>query len=118
MYWEEAVSANSSYWRTIDYEGDHDYFAIWLDAGQNYTFDVEGLHGLESWGYVGDTTLALYDWWGTQLDFNDDGGGNFNPHLPSLGSSFTPWYSYWYVLEVAAYDNYGETDTGWYRLDT
>ncbi len=114
MYYEEVIAANSYDYNTIDYEGDHDYHAVYLNAWQNYTFDVEGYHGFESWGWVGDTTLALYDWSGNLLASNDDGGGNLNPHI----SYDTYWSSGWYVLDVAAFDNYGETDTGWYRLDT
>jgi serralysin len=60
----------------VNTNGDHDWYAISLTAGQTYLFRVDKT-GATS-GDISDSTLAVRDSAGTQLAFNDDSGGNYS----------------------------------------
>ena len=60
----------------INTNGDHDWYAISLVAGQTYLFRVD-VTGAAS-GDIADSTLTLRDSGGVQLAFNDDSGGNYS----------------------------------------
>lgn len=102
---EDSVTSNESRWGVIDHAGDHDFYAIYLNHGQHYGFDVYGYSGYS--GYVGDPTLTLRDGAGTQLAYNDDGGTGLNSHIEYTASS-----SGWYYLDVGSYGSH----TGSYLL--
>jgi len=110
---ETPVYANSLYYGSIDYHGDHDVYDVYLDAGQSYTFDVHGNYQYSQYGWVGDPTLALlsssYGSY-TLVHYDDDSGPGLDPQI-----SYTPTESGWYQLVVGAYNN---SYTGGYLLET
>ena len=92
----------------IDYEFDHDWFAVTLVAGRSYRFDFEGLH--TGAGTLHDPYLGgIYDSDGNLIPgtTNDDAGWGFNSRV-----TFTPETSGTYY---AAARDYGHR-TGTYRL--
>lgn len=79
-----------------DVAGDHDWYRVTLTAGQTYLFRTSATGG------AGDTdsTLAIRDASGTQLGFNDDGGGGTYSQL-----RFTAATSGTYYVDVGAFDD-------------
>jgi hypothetical protein len=65
-----ALALNGSIDGNIDTNGDHDWYAITLTAGQTYIFRTGGVSGTTTT----DTTLTLRDASGMQLLTNDDAG--------------------------------------------
>jgi hypothetical protein len=110
---ETPVYANSLYYGSINYQGDHDVYDVYLYAGQSYTFDVHGNYQYSQYGWVGDPTLALlsssYGSY-TLVDYDDDSGPGLDSQI-----SYTPTASGWYELVVGAYNN---SYTGGYLLET
>ena len=85
---------------TINSAADQDFFQVSLTAGQNYTFDADGV-GLS------DPTLAVRNSAGTQLAFNDDGGAGLNSHI-----NFTATTTGTHYLDVGGFGG----ATGSYNL--
>jgi hypothetical protein len=109
---ETPVYANNLYYGSVNYNGDHDVYDIYLSAGQNYTFDVHGNNQYSQYGWVGDPTLAVLDSAYNRVAYNDDGGGSYglDSHI-----SYTPTSSGWYQIDVGGYAN---SHTGGYLLET
>ena len=89
----------------IGHEGDSDWFAVDLAAGQSYAIDLEG--AATNGGTLSDPYLELFNADGQAIDFNDDGGDGLNSRL-----IVTPEVSGRYYIGAAAF---GES-TGSYRL--
>ena len=83
----------------LETTGDHDWFAITLEAGATYQFDQIGPH---------DAFLYLRDNDGNLLAQDDQSGGNNNARLV-----YTADYSGTYYLDAAAY---ADEFTGSYTL--
>jgi hypothetical protein len=112
---ETPVYANNLYYGSLDYNGDHDVYDIYLNAGYNYTFDVHGNYQYSQYGWVSDPTMALLSSsYGSYslVAYNDDGGGSYgrDSHI-----SYTPTSSGWYEIVVGSYNN---SYTGGYLLET
>jgi hypothetical protein len=90
---------------SIEFAGDTDWFAIYLTAGQTYTFDLEG--SPTGQGTLDDPLLQLVDSQGGRFTFDDDSGTDNNSRIIySVGSTG------WYYLSAQAF----ETNVGSYRL--
>ena len=100
-----SLAAGGSVNGDIEVAGDADWFAIYLDAGTTYVFDLEG--SVTGMGTLSDPYLVLWDSEGYEIDWNDDGGTDFNSRL-----TFTPSYSDTYYLSAEAYGS----NTGTYTL--
>ena len=59
---------------TLDRTGDHDWYRVYLQAGETYEFVTSAVNG----GSDPDTTLALRDAGGTAIAFNDDSSGTYS----------------------------------------
>ncbi|MEO0361486.1 MAG: pre-peptidase C-terminal domain-containing protein, partial [Pseudomonadota bacterium] len=80
---------------------DVDVFAVDLVAGQAYDFFVFGQSS--GGGDLRDPTLTLFDSFGNQLDFDDDGGFGRDPSI-----DFFNFFSGTYFLAVAGFgENFG-----------
>lgn len=99
------LAAGGSVNGDIEVAGDADWFAIYLEAGTAYVFDLEG--SVTGMGSLSDPYLVLWDAEGYEIDWNDDGGTDFNSRL-----TFTPSYSDTYYLSAEAYGS----NTGTYTL--
>ena len=69
----EAVSGD------VGHEGDQDWFALDLTAGQTYAIDLEG--AATGGGTLSDPYLELFDSDGQAIDFDDDSGDGLNSRL-------------------------------------
>jgi len=98
-------SSYDTYFSTIDYTGDTDWFSVVLAAGVGYQVWLEGMDGGE--GTLGDPYLALYNWGGSFVTYNDDSSGRdpFLYYAPTVGGT--------YFLSV---EEYGNNATGTYRI--
>jgi hypothetical protein len=63
----------------IDFMGDHDWFAVELEGGQTYQFDLAPDYDAPDPLY--DPYLFLYDASGGYIDENDDSGGELHSRL-------------------------------------
>lgn len=63
----------------IEIAGDSDWYAVDLQAGESYVFDLEGTP--TGGGTLQDTYLTLYDEAGNAIRENDDGGESFEARL-------------------------------------
>jgi Ca2+-binding RTX toxin-like protein len=77
--------------------GDNDWVRITLQAGETYTFGLEG-DGTTS--QLGDPLLALYNASGSQIMQNDDGGAGLNSLITYTASS-----SGTYFVSAGSYNN-------------
>jgi hypothetical protein len=100
IYTTDHVAPDAWQWGTINSAADQDYYAISLNQGQSYTFDVYA-SGLS------DPTLAVHNSAGAQLAFNDDYGSGLDSHI-----DFTAQYTGTYYLDVGGYSSH----TGSYLL--
>jgi len=96
------LALNSSNGSTIDTAGDQDWFRISLNAGTTYTFRQSKTSGSSL-----DSYLRLMNSSGTQVAYNDDGGGNGNSLL-----TYTPTTSAIYYVAAGGYGS----STGAYSL--
>ncbi|MCA8906594.1 MAG: PPC domain-containing protein [Rhodospirillaceae bacterium] len=80
----------------IEIGGDEDWFALQVTAGQRYVIDMEGTP--TNAGSLPDPYLYLYDDTGAEIDWNDDGGLDFNSRL-----TFTPDATGTVYIGAAAY---------------
>ena len=90
------VSAGESTPGRIETNGDQDWFAISLTAGQVYTFHLDAA----SSGGLSDPYLSLYNSSGNLLTSDDDGGGSGNALI-----SYTATTSGTYYLGARAYSS-------------
>ncbi len=77
-------------------DGDNDRYAIILEAGTTYLFEMKGV--ASGVGTVEDTVLALFDADGNEVAFNDDGGLDLESRIV-----FTPDSNGTYYLLASAY---------------
>lgn len=85
----------------IEFNGDEDWFAVTLAAGQSYRFRLQGLT-------LADAELSLYSAAGVRLAFDDDGGGGLDAAI-----TYRPAAAGTYYLAAGAVG----TLTGSYRLE-
>ena len=90
------VEVGASATGTVGATGGRDWFAVDLEVGKTYQFDVEGLD--TGRGTLPDTYLVLYDASGREVAFHDDGGEGDNSRI-----TYTP-------TETGIY--YANVDTG------
>jgi len=88
----------------INANGDQDWYAVTLTAGQTYTFALSGF-GV---GALSDAYLRLLNASGTQVAFDDDSGPLSNSKLTFTASTSGTYY-------ISA-EGYGGTTTGQYLL--
>ncbi|MBF0192644.1 MAG: cadherin domain-containing protein, partial [Magnetococcales bacterium] len=88
------IALGSSVSGTLDYLGDHDWYAVSLTAGSTYRFDLKGAPFGD--GTVGDPYLTFYDSNGSALAANDDSGSLNSMISYTIGTSGT------YYLDAAA----------------
>lgn len=98
-----AIALGGSLNGRVDSNGDHDWYAITLTAGQTYLFRTGGVNSVTAT----DTTLTLRDASGTQVTFNDDSG-----EASFSAIRYTPTTSGTYYLDVGAFN----TGTGDFNL--
>ena len=89
----------------IETGDDADWFAIWLEEGTEYTFDLEG--DSTGQGDLTDPMLYLLDGDGEVITMDDDGGVDYNSRIV-----FTPEDSGTYYLSAESWDDL----TGTYTL--
>ena len=77
--------------------GDNDWVEISLQAGQTYTFSLDGTGAI---GQLGDPLLGLRNANGTQVASNDDGGAGLNSLL-----TYTATSSGTYYVSAGSYNN-------------
>ncbi len=77
----------------LEHQGDTDWVRIYLESGQQYTFELKG--SSTSSGTLTDPLLALYDARSNYLGENNDGGEALNSLL-----TYTPGTSGFYFLEA------------------
>src|SRR5882672_9461005 len=99
-----AISGGTSARGFINSNGDQDWYAITLTAGQTYTFALSGF-GV---GALSDAYLRLLNSSGTQVTFDDDSGPLYNSKLTFTASTSGTYF-------VSA-EGYGGTTTGQYLL--
>lgn len=85
---------------SINFAGDSDWYRMTLRAGQAYRFEARRVSGV-------DPTLTLRNAAGTQLVFNDDGGG-----FPNSLINFTATTTGTYFLDVRGFSS----STGRYQV--
>ncbi len=86
----------------IDYLSDRDWFKVSLVQGQNYQFDCTESNSL-------DTYMYLLDNQGNYIDYNDDGGSDYDD--PRI--TFTANTTGIYFLDIG---DYGDNNTGEYHV--
>ncbi len=111
-----SIAIGSSAQGTIEAEGDIDYYAVELQAGVSYQFDLEGAR--TGAGTLDDPFFeGLFDSNNNRLvDQDDDGGVRSNSRIV-----FTPDSSGTYFIAATSFDNTGaisveQDDTGTYSL--
>ncbi len=105
-YWSSGwIYPGSSVTGNIETGDDTDWFEVWLEAGQEYTFDLEG--SPTGGGTLIDTYLNLRDDWGDVILSNDDGGESWNSRI-----TFTPEDSGYFYLDAGSFGS----NTGTYML--
>lgn len=92
---------------TIETAGDTDWFAITLQAGYTYTFDMLGLDSGN--GTLADPYMRIRDSSGNSLALDDDSGTGLNARI----SGFTATYSGTYYISAGSSTASG---TGTYRV--
>jgi uncharacterized protein YfaP (DUF2135 family) len=90
----------------LERTGDHDWFSVQLTGGHNYEIRLDG-EGHAA-GTLHDPYLRLYNASGTQVGFNDDGGGGTTGYDSML--TYTPTASGTFYVDAGAYsDSYAGT---------
>jgi serralysin len=87
---------------TLEANGDHDWYAVQLVAGQTYLFTTTSTGGADI-----DTTLMLRNAGGAMLAYNDDSSGTFSRVRYTATTTGT------FYLDVGAW---GNAETGGYRV--
>jgi serralysin len=89
-----SVSAGGSVTVTIDAAGDHDWYAVTLEAGKFYTIQTSSNgSGTDAFLYLRDATGAL-------IASNDDSGDGLNALI-----SYTPTTTATYFIDAGTYNN-------------
>ncbi len=101
-----AMSVGDTFSGSIGASGDNDWIEVQLQAGQTYTFDLQGAPSGS--GTLADPYLVLRDGSGNQLTYNDDGGSSYESRL-----TYTAQTTGSYYLNARAY---GSTQQGTYLL--
>ncbi|WP_338082468.1 type I secretion C-terminal target domain-containing protein, partial [Donghicola mangrovi] len=101
---DASIEVGGSVFSSLDWMGDRDWFKVYLEAGNSYSFSMEG--SPSGGGTVSDSYLWLYDAAGTLITQNDDGGYD----VDALIEGFTPSESGYYFISAAGYHD-GETGT-------
>jgi len=99
-----ALAIGGSQAGRIETRGDTDIFAVSLEAGRSYTFNLNSAAS----GGLGDTVMRLLNSSGGQLALNDDFGGSTNSQI-----SFTAASSGTYYIEARGYQ---AAQTGGYTV--
>lgn len=102
---EATIAVGESVTGEIEIAGDTDWYAVDLQAGETYAFDLEGTPS--GGGTLQDTYLTLYDELGNPIRENDDGGGSFEASL-----IFSPGTSGRYFIGASGFGS----NTGTYTL--
>ena len=102
------VSVGGSRAGNIETLFDTDWFAVTLQAGYTYRFDMEGADSGD--GTLSDPFMRIRDSSGTSLDSNDDSGTGLNARI----SGFTASYSGTHYISAGTSLVAGETGT--YRV--
>ena len=89
----------------IEVGDDADWFAVWLEEGNEYAFDLEGSD--TGMGSLIDPMLFLMDGNGEVITMDDDGGEEYNSRI-----TFTPEYDGVYYLSAESWGDH----TGTYTL--
>lgn len=92
---------------SIETDGDHDWVAVTLVAGQKYTFTLDGSGA----NPLGDPYLYLHDSAGNVLAEDDDGDGNHGSRIV-----FTATTSGTYYLDASSYTDGTNYTQGDYQL--
>ncbi|MBD8876179.1 putative Ig domain-containing protein [Roseibium polysiphoniae] len=103
-----SIAVGGSITGTVDVAGDHDWYAVELEAGVSYQFSLRG--AATSGGTLSDPFLALFDAAGVEIDFNDDHDGSLDALI-----EFTPTTSGTYYLDAEARG--ADTNIGTYTLE-
>ncbi|WP_310619888.1 M10 family metallopeptidase [Flexibacterium corallicola] len=90
------ISAGDTFTGFVGLEDEADYIAITLEAGNIYTFDMEGNKGQP----LGDTLLRLYDVEGNEVAMDDDSGEGYFASL-----QYVPTISGTYYIAAAPYSS-------------
>ncbi|MGF6425620.1 M10 family metallopeptidase C-terminal domain-containing protein [Bradyrhizobium elkanii] len=85
-----SVSVGGSATGDIQFNGDRDWFAVTLTAGQHYVVDEYGT--ATSHGTLTDPYVRLYNASGTQVAFNDDGGVGLDSQLAIVAANSGTYY--------------------------
>ncbi|MGF1498211.1 MAG: LamG-like jellyroll fold domain-containing protein, partial [Elainellaceae cyanobacterium] len=101
-----SILVNGTVSGEINTSGDRDRFAVYLERGLSYTFDLEG--SPTNKGTLSDPLFRLYDSSGNQVSLNDDGGESVNSRL-----TYTPITTGIFYAEAAGYN---DSRTGSYQL--
>ena len=107
-----SVAVGGSATGAIEIRGDRDWFAVTLEAGKTYRFDLEG--SPTSAGTLSDTYLyGLYDSAGNLISgtTNDDSGASYNSRV-----EFTATADATYYVSAGAYAYAYGSHTGTYTL--
>ena len=89
----------------IEAGDDADWFEVWMEAGNEYMFDLEG--SATGMGSLRDPYLRLMDGDGNLITWNDDGGVGLNSQI-----TFTPDYDGFFYLSAESFGS----NTGTYTL--
>lgn len=83
---------------TVDYAGDHDWYALQLDAGTLYRFHMRGTD--TGGGTLANPYLWLHDATGTEVAYDSDGGGDHEALL-----EYTPTQNGTFYLDAGAWSD-------------
>lgn len=99
------ISVGGVFLGSLEVVGDRDWIAIDLVAGERYNFSLSG--AATETGTLPDPYLRLYDYQGSLLSSNDDGGIGVDAFLPFIASTSGTYY-----MSAGAYsDAYSGTYT-------
>lgn len=87
---DEIITSGGVVSGSVDVSQDEDWYAIALEAGQQYLFDLKGAES--GVGTLSDPYLRLYDASGVQLDYDDDDGAGYESSLSYTASSSGTYY--------------------------
>jgi hypothetical protein len=99
------MNVGSSATGSVAAPGERDWHAVFLSAGQGYSFTLEGAPTGQ--GTLEDPALRLFDSAGRELTWDDDSGVSFNANIVCAPSA-----SGWYYLAAEAFGSVA----GSYRL--
>ena len=104
---DATIEVGETVFSSLGWVGDRDWFKIYLEAGNSYSFSMES--DPSGGSTVEDSYLRLYDVAGNWITEDDDGGND----LDALIEGFAPSDSGYYFISAAGYD---DSETGTYTL--